>query len=170
MVFVGFEDGSKAIRYWDKATRKIKVLRNVAFNKNEEPTDLDGEVPGISAEGENRKNSALTLTPETSKSQDTQVLVTPTHVEPETRNLQARTKVDYKKLNNPPIRQPPITKSSGFTIRIPRPSTPATPPDVTRPTDTLSTVRSGLNQTHRSWVRSYVRADWTHIYRSEVQG
>jgi len=85
MVFVGFEDGSKAIMYWDKATRKIKVLRNVAFNENEEPMDLDREVPGISAEGENRENSASTLTPETS--QDTQVLIMPTHVEPETRNL-----------------------------------------------------------------------------------
>jgi hypothetical protein len=84
MVFVGFEDGPKAIRYWDKATKKIKVLRNVAFNENEELTDLDGEVPGISAEGENRENSASTPTPE---SQDTQVLITPTHVEPETRNL-----------------------------------------------------------------------------------
>ena len=32
--------------------------------------------------------------------------------------------------------------------------------------------RSGPNRTHRSWVRSYVRADWshrTHIYRSEVR-
>ena len=27
----------------------------------------------------------------------------------------------------------------------------------------------GPNRTHRSWVRSYVRADRTHIYRSEVQ-
>ncbi len=29
--------------------------------------------------------------------------------------------------------------------------------------------RSRLNRTYRSWVRSSVRADWTHIYRSEVQ-
>ncbi len=29
--------------------------------------------------------------------------------------------------------------------------------------------RSGPNRTHRSWVRSYVRTDRTHIFRSEVQ-
>jgi len=36
MIFVGFEDGSKVVRYWDRATRRIKVSRNVAFNENEE--------------------------------------------------------------------------------------------------------------------------------------
>jgi len=34
--------------------------------------------------------------------------------------------------------------------------------------NTLSMVWSGPNRTHRSWVR-YVRADRTHIYRSEVR-
>ena len=31
MVFVGFNEGSKSVRYWDKDTRKIKVSRNVVF-------------------------------------------------------------------------------------------------------------------------------------------
>ena len=90
MVFVGFEDGSKAVRYWDKATRKIKVLRNVAFNENDELMDLEVvDVPGISAEGKNEENPALTLTQDTgskSEPQDT----TPTHSEatkPEMQNL-----------------------------------------------------------------------------------
>lgn len=50
MVFTGFEDGSKAIRYWDKETRKIKVSRNVVFNENDEPEQY-GEIPGVSARG-----------------------------------------------------------------------------------------------------------------------
>lgn len=52
MVFVGFAEGSKAVRYWDKATRKIKVSRNVAFNENDEPTSEMVSLPGVPAEGE----------------------------------------------------------------------------------------------------------------------
>jgi hypothetical protein len=66
MVFVGFEDGSKAVRYWDKATRKIKVSRNVAFNENEETTALEDveevrEVPGVPAERENQTGPASSI-------------------------------------------------------------------------------------------------------------
>ena len=50
MVFVGFEDRSKAVS-WDKASRKIKVSRNVVFNENEELTNLRevGRIPRPSA-------------------------------------------------------------------------------------------------------------------------
>jgi hypothetical protein len=54
MVFVGFEDRSKATRYWDKATRKIKVSRNVAFNENEELTGLE-EARGYQLRGRLRR-------------------------------------------------------------------------------------------------------------------
>ena len=37
MTFVGFMEGSKAVRYWDRAARSIKVSRNFVFNENEEP-------------------------------------------------------------------------------------------------------------------------------------
>ncbi len=131
MIFVGFEDGSKAVRYWDKATRKIKVSRNVAFNENEELTDLVGEVPGISAEGETEENPASTPALETSKI-DSNTPAQIEIIEPETRTLRAKPKVNYKQLNNPPIWQPPIQKPSGFTIRIPKPTIPL---DITRPTE-----------------------------------
>ena len=53
MVFVGFVEGSKAVRYWDKGKRNIKVSRNVSFNENEEPGEVTiVEMPGMEAEGE----------------------------------------------------------------------------------------------------------------------
>ena len=52
MVFVGFMDGPKAIKYYDAKTRSIKVSRNVAFNENEELRELEiREVPGLQVEG-----------------------------------------------------------------------------------------------------------------------
>ena len=39
-VFVGFIEGSKAVRYWDKEGRSIKVSRNFAFSENEELKEL----------------------------------------------------------------------------------------------------------------------------------
>ncbi|KAJ3521915.1 hypothetical protein NMY22_g12109 [Coprinellus aureogranulatus] len=40
MVFVGFMDGSKSVRYYDAKMRNIKVSRNVAFNENQTPVEL----------------------------------------------------------------------------------------------------------------------------------
>ena len=60
MVFVGFMEGSKAVRYWDKEGRSIKVSRNFAFSENEELKELQiTELPGLEAEGENSQSSAL---------------------------------------------------------------------------------------------------------------
>ena len=55
MVLVGFMDGSKSVRYYDASTRSIKVSRNVAFNENDEPKELEDfvKIPGLQAEGEN---------------------------------------------------------------------------------------------------------------------
>ena len=53
MIFIGFVDEPKAIRYYDAKNRSIKVSRNVTFNKNEEPRELDIiDVPGLRVEGE----------------------------------------------------------------------------------------------------------------------
>src|SRR5277367_2257249 len=55
MIFVGFMDGPKAIRYYDAKNRSIKVSRNVVFNENEEPRELEiREVPGLQVEGERK--------------------------------------------------------------------------------------------------------------------
>ncbi len=54
MVFVGFNEGSKSVRYYVPQHRNIKSSRNVAFNKNEEPKEqnIDGNIPSLQAEGE----------------------------------------------------------------------------------------------------------------------
>jgi hypothetical protein len=58
MVFVGFMDGSKAIRYYDAKTWLIKISQNITFNENEEPRELEIiEVPGMQVEGEIRENT-----------------------------------------------------------------------------------------------------------------
>ena len=60
MIFVGFMDGPKAIRYYDAKNRSIKVSRNIAFNENEEPRELEiWEVPGLRVEGEKEVQSPV---------------------------------------------------------------------------------------------------------------
>jgi hypothetical protein len=57
MTFVGFEEGSKAIRYYDKAKGNVKISRNFAFSKNDTPGELEVKttVPGSKIEGEKGK-------------------------------------------------------------------------------------------------------------------
>ena len=53
-------EGSKAVRYWDKDGRAIKVSRNFTFNENEELRELQVvELPGLEAEGESLQGTAL---------------------------------------------------------------------------------------------------------------
>jgi len=53
MIFTDFEDGPKAVHYYNAATRKIKMLQNFAFNENEKPRlETSSNVPGLPAEGE----------------------------------------------------------------------------------------------------------------------
>jgi hypothetical protein len=130
MVFVGFAEGSKAVHYWDKATRKIKVSRNVAFNENDEPTSEMVSLPGVPAEGEIIIDPAETPATDAPKPSIPQPN-TPT--QDDSRNLRDKPKINYRQLNNPSSRQP----SGKITIRIPPKlsSTPATPPDISRPTE-----------------------------------
>ena len=54
MVFMGFMEGSNAVRHWDKEGRSIKVSRNFTFSENEELKELEVmEIPSLEAEGEN---------------------------------------------------------------------------------------------------------------------
>ena len=55
MTFVGYEDGPKAIRYYDSTTCKIKVSRNYIFNANKILTLKVSTVDllGLSAKEEN---------------------------------------------------------------------------------------------------------------------
>jgi IS30 family transposase len=137
MVFVGFVEGSKAVRYWDKKMRNIKISRNVAFNENEEPRELEViEMPGLQSEGEDVNNTPLQTTSNNPDvTQDTPKNANeptyneiPPPDEPQTRNLRPRNaKIDYKQLNDPSLRQP-STRSKAS-------STPTPSPDVSRPTE-----------------------------------
>jgi hypothetical protein len=66
MMLVGFMDGSKSIQYYDTKTHSIKVSRNVAFNENDEPKELEDfvKIPGLQAEGENFEGPSLQTEPE----------------------------------------------------------------------------------------------------------
>ena len=59
VVFVGIMEGSKAIRYWDKVARSIKVSRNFTFSENGELKELQvTKIPNLGAEGESTMDSA----------------------------------------------------------------------------------------------------------------
>ena len=145
MVFVGFMDGSKAVRYWDKRTGVIKVSRNISFNKNEELRGLEiVKVPSLQAEREIEMNSASKTTAEnpTKILATVQILHQSDRIEeeqieqifsPKTQNLCPKTKINYKQLNDPQLRQ--------LSTQIKQPSIPSTPPDVARPTES-SKVKS----------------------------
>jgi hypothetical protein len=110
MIFVGFMDGSKSIRYYDAKHRSIKVSRNIAFNENEEPREVEiMEIPGMQVEGEIMENSpqqpAIPQKPEEE----------PQKPEPEPRQLRHTKFIDYTKSNNPNSRLP--------TRRTPNPET-----------------------------------------------
>jgi hypothetical protein len=71
MIFVRFMDGPKAIRYYDAKSRSIKVSRNVAFNENDEPKELEiVDVPGLQVEGE--KNTKEDQSPQQTQHQEEQ--------------------------------------------------------------------------------------------------
>ena len=99
MTFVGFMDGPKAIRYYNAKSQSIKVSRNVAFNENEEPRELEiVEVPGVRVEGEIRENS-----PQQPVIPQKPVAESP---KSEPRKLRQTGFIDYTKINNPAARQP----------------------------------------------------------------
>ena len=136
MVFVGFMDGSKVVRYWDKRTGVIKVSRNVSFNENEELRGLEiVEVPSLQAEGEIGIGSASKTMAEnptknlvtTQTSHQSDCIEEEQIFSPKTQNLRPKTKIDYKQRNNPQLHQP--------STQIKQPSIPPTPPDIARPTE-----------------------------------
>ena len=93
MIFIGFMDGSKVVRYYDAKNRSIKVSRNVAFNEDEEPRALDIiEVPGIQVEGK-------IISPATQQPAPTPKIPQPKIPEP--RQLWKTGFIDYSKLNDP---------------------------------------------------------------------
>ena len=140
MVFMGFVDGSKSIRYYDASTRKIKVSRNVSFNENEAPSILDyiAVIPGSRSEGE----PTTTADAGTGKSIDDsrqEPLPTPQTSNPpapivpqvpeepkETRTLRTRAPIDYKLTGNPQARKP-AERFAPALVSTPQPTGPVIP-------------------------------------------
>ena len=73
MVFVGFMEGSKSVRYYDARTHQVKVSHNIAFSKNAELVNL----PGLGVEEEmaskhaKESNKKLELTVNTESGSET---------------------------------------------------------------------------------------------------
>ena len=100
MKFTGFMDGSKSIRYYNAATRSIKVSRNFSVNGNDDLNELEiyTDLPDlVDVEGED------TL------SDDPPNPTVPNTETPETRSLppvtrpvrEGRKDLDYRTINNP---------------------------------------------------------------------
>ena len=115
MIFMGFLEGSKAVRYWDKEGRAVRVSRNFAFNKGEELKELQViEIPGLEAEGEGTEGSAPQIA---SVTQIKQIQDDPKPSDDQnSHNLRTRAnKIDYRQLNDPK----PITRKQ-LTPEIPK--------------------------------------------------
>jgi len=87
MKFTGFMDGLKSIRYYDAATRSIKVSRNFAFNENDDLNELEiyTDLPDlVDIEGEDTPSNNSTnpinsaTTNPTTKNPPTNTATTPT--------------------------------------------------------------------------------------------
>ena len=107
MKFTGFMDGSKSIRYYDAATRSIKVSRNFAFNENDDLNELEiyTDLPDlVDVEGEDTLSDdppnptvPNTETPETRSLPPVNTTETPV-----TRPVrEGRKDLDYRTINNP---------------------------------------------------------------------
>ena len=154
MVFVGFMDGSKSVRYYDAKRRNIKVSRNFAFNENEEPGELEeiAKIPSLQAEGENLDSTPSQTDPKiksippkiNAASQDT--LERPDDsLEP--RNFRTKTRtaqIDYRKMNNPLAKLPSLRNT-------PSPSQLSasnSPPDITRATESSKAKEKSQEKTN----------------------
>ena len=80
VIFGGIMEGSKAIRFWDRDSRAIKVSRNFTFSENGELKKLEAmEIPGLGAEGEDTtvtvsqtiQNNDITTEPQIQVTPDT---------------------------------------------------------------------------------------------------
>ena len=151
MVFVGFMDGSKSVRYYDAKKRNIKVSRNFTFNENEEPGELKeiAKVPSLQAEGENLDSTPLQTEPKFSSGtpQNAETLLDTQEKSDDSskiRNLRRTAQIDYRKLNNPQAKLPSLRN-------LPSPSQsplPTAPSDITRATESSKTKSKSQEKTN----------------------
>lgn len=128
MVFVGFEDGPGAVRYYDVATRSIRVSRDAWFNENDAANGLtttvevdigplwaSGEEPATSGndasvESDPPNPSSASIEGGTHHNPDNLASTTsnppPTPPKQPAYSLRDRKPIDYKLINNPSARAP----------------------------------------------------------------
>jgi transposase InsO family protein len=114
--FVGFEDGSKAVRYYDEAKRSIKVSRNFMWNENDKPMNpaTAMNLPGLLREGEKEKIAEQTPEPNTPPAPNQLEIVAPIIPSvPIVRESRTRTNIDYKIMSNPQARKPAPRDADG---------------------------------------------------------
>ena len=62
-IFVGYDDGSKSIKYYNAETRKVLISQNICFlslTDDESPPEPIGIIPDIPHEGESEESMLLT--------------------------------------------------------------------------------------------------------------
>lgn len=125
MIFVGFNDATKSVRYYDAKHRSIKISRNFTFNENEEPRGLEitTELPGLPSEGEPEPITNAKTVEEEPQEIKIEDLI---EKHREGRQLRERTtRIDYSKVHNPQSRTPSSRFNSPTPIQDPTRSTEA---------------------------------------------
>ena len=159
MTLVGFMDGSKSVRYYDAASQLIKVSRNVAFNENDEPRELEDfvKIPGLQAEGEDCPEETPLQTESESQPIVAKIIpkdhtTNPENISrpkeiPELPKLQSRMNtIDYRKLDNPKSRLPSLRATS----QSPIPSL-----DISGPTEASKAKNKSQEQANFALERLY---------------
>ena len=104
MKFMGFEDGQRAVRYYDPEKRSIKVSRNIVFNENTRESGDNVDLPNISKEGEKLDKETLSENEDSPPKMATEKpnLENDTGTDAGPRRMVTRSiRVDYEKLNDP---------------------------------------------------------------------
>ncbi|KAF4622418.1 hypothetical protein D9613_009127 [Agrocybe pediades] len=161
MVFVGFNDGSKSVRYYDSQHRSIKTSRNFVFNENEEAGEAS--IPGLRSEGEKDVTpDAQTSSDSTSASPTTSTTTDATSTTPDatpatsTRSINSSSKSDASTPYTQPLRRTPRSiqpidyKLSGNPDSR-KPSSRLNPSSVT-PLDATESSRANSTQDERANV------------------
>jgi len=97
MIFVGYEDGPKAVRYYDPEKRSIKVSRNVVFSTEHKSEKATVNLPGLGVEGETVKDISNDTTSPSPPTPPENPIETPT-ARP---RREKRKDHDYRHMNDP---------------------------------------------------------------------
>jgi hypothetical protein len=118
VIFTGFSDESRAYRYFDPQTRKIRTSRNVIFEETPQEK-MDEEVvvvqPPTVEEDRGSTNSDLHTSNDVTPSRETSELpeeAPPVPLRQPSSRIAQREQPNYAKLNNPAARRIPVRKTN----------------------------------------------------------